>query len=45
LQNQIATRLHWQSRATALGQYMRRLVGLAQVQGLALDGDASTLVQ
>jgi hypothetical protein len=24
---------------------MRRLVGLAQVQGLALDGDASTLVQ
>jgi peptidyl-prolyl cis-trans isomerase C len=45
LQNQIATRLHWQSRATALRQYMRRLVGLAQVQGLALDGDASTLVQ
>jgi len=45
LQNQIATRLQWQSRATALGQYMRRLVGLAQVQGLALDGDASPLVQ
>jgi len=45
LQNQIASRLQWQSRATALGQYMRRLVGLAQVQGLALEGDASPLVQ
>ena len=45
LQTQIATRLQWQSRATALGQYMRRLEGLAQVQGLALEGDASPLVQ
>ena len=45
LQTQIASRLQWQSRATALGQYMRRLVGLAQVQGLALEGDASPLVQ
>ena len=45
LQTQIATRLQWQSRATALGQYMRRLGGLAQVQGLALEGDASPLVQ
>jgi len=42
---QIASRLQWQSRATALGQYMRRLVGLAQVQGIELDGDASPLVQ
>ena len=34
-----------QSRATALGQYMRRLVGLAHVTGIELDGDASSLVQ
>lgn len=45
LQTQIATRLQWQSRATALGQYMRRLVGQAQVLGLTLEGDASPLVQ
>ncbi|MFY9184833.1 MAG: peptidylprolyl isomerase [Limnohabitans sp.] len=45
LKAQIAARLQWQSRATALGQYMRRLVGLAQVEGLELDGDASPLVQ
>ena len=45
LKTQIAARLQWQSRATALGQYMRRLVGLAQVEGLELDGDASPLVQ
>ena len=45
LKTQIAARLQWQSRATALGQYMRRLVGLANVEGLALDGDASPLVQ
>lgn len=45
LQTQIASRLQWQSRATALGQYMRRLVGLAQVDGIDLDGDASPLVQ
>ena len=45
LTSQIASRLQWQSRATALGQYMRRLVGLAQVQGIELDGDASPLVQ
>ena len=37
--------LQWQSRATALGQYMRRLVGLAHVTGIELDGDASSLVQ
>lgn len=42
---QIDSRLQWQSRATALGQYMRRLVGMAQVQGIELDGDASPLVQ
>ncbi len=45
LQGQIASRLQWQSRATALGQYMRRLVGLALVEGIELDGDASPLVQ
>jgi peptidyl-prolyl cis-trans isomerase C len=45
LQAQIASRLQWQSRATALGQYMRRLVGLALVEGIELDGDASPLVQ
>lgn len=45
LKAQIASRLQWHSRAIALGQYMRRLVGLAQVQGLELDGDASPLVQ
>lgn len=45
LKSQIALRLQWQSRATALGQYMRRLVGLAKVKGVALDGDASPLVQ
>ena len=45
LKAQIASRLQWHARATALGQYMRRLVGLAQVQGLELDGDASPLVQ
>ena len=45
LKTQIAARLQWQSRATALGQFMRRLVGLANVEGLELDGDASPLVQ
>ena len=45
LMAQIASRLQWQSRATALGQYMRRLVGLAHVTGIELDGDASSLVQ
>jgi peptidyl-prolyl cis-trans isomerase C len=45
LKAQIASRLQWQSRATALGQYMRRLVGLAHVTGIELDGDASSLVQ
>ncbi len=45
LQAQIASRLQWQSRATALGQYMRRLVGLASVEGIELEGDASPLVQ
>jgi peptidyl-prolyl cis-trans isomerase C len=45
LKSQIALRLQWQSRATALRQYMRRLVGLAKVKGVALDGDTSPLVQ
>lgn len=45
LQAQIASRLQWQSRATTLGQYMRRLVGMALVEGIELDGDDSPLVQ
>jgi peptidyl-prolyl cis-trans isomerase C len=45
LKAQIASRLQWQSRATALGQYMRRLVGLAHVTGIELDGGDSSLVQ
>jgi peptidyl-prolyl cis-trans isomerase C len=45
LMAQIASRLQWQSRATALGQYMRRLVGLAHVTGIELDGGDSSLVQ
>jgi peptidyl-prolyl cis-trans isomerase C len=45
LSSQIASSLQWQSRATALGQYMRRLVGMAQVSGIVLDGEVSPLVQ
>jgi peptidyl-prolyl cis-trans isomerase C len=45
LKAQVNSRLQWQSRPTALGQYMRRLVGLANIQGVQLDGDESPLVQ
>lgn len=41
----IRQRLQHQSRATALRQYMRLLVGQAQVEGIELDGADSPLVQ
>ena len=45
LLSQITFSLQWQSRATTLGQYMRRLVGRAHVKGLVLESDASQLLQ
>jgi peptidyl-prolyl cis-trans isomerase C len=45
LSSQIIFSLQWQSRATALGQYMRRLVGRAHVKGLVLESDVSQLLQ
>ena len=45
LKAQVNSRLQWQSRPSALGQYMRRLIGLASIQGVQLDGDESPLVQ
>lgn len=41
----IAQRLQHQSRATALRQYMRLLVGRAHVEGIELDSADSPLVQ
>ncbi|WP_374412396.1 peptidylprolyl isomerase [Hydrogenophaga sp.] len=41
----IRQRLQHQSRATALRQYMRLLVGQARVEGIELDGAESPLVQ
>jgi len=41
----IRQRLQQQSRATALRQYMRLLVGQAQVEGMELEGADSPLVQ
>lgn len=41
----IRQRLQHQSRATALRQYMRLLVGQAKVEGIDLDGCDSPLVQ
>lgn len=41
----IRQRLQHQSRATALRQYMRLLVGQAQVEGIELEGADSPLVQ
>lgn len=41
----IRQRLQHQSRATALRQYMRLLVGQARVEGIELDGADSPLVQ
>lgn len=45
VQDQIAMRMTLQSRATALRQYMRLLIGQAQVEGLDLEGADSPLVQ
>ena len=41
----IATQLTLQSRAKALNQYMRLLVGQAEIEGLELDAADSPLVQ
>ena len=41
----IRQRLQHQSRATALRQYMRLLVGQAKVEGIELEGADSPLVQ
>ena len=41
----IRQRLQHQSRATALRQYMRLLVGQARVEGIELEGADSPLVQ
>lgn len=45
LQAQIGARLALQSQATALRQYMQLLVGQAQVEGVALEGADTPLVQ
>ena len=45
VQSRIAGELTLQSRATALRQYMLLLVGQAQVQGIALEGADTPLVQ
>ena len=45
LHAQITQRLTHQSRATALRQYMRLLVGQARVEGIELEGADSPLVQ
>ena len=45
LQAQIGARLALQSQATALRQYLQLLVGQAQVEGVALEGADTPLVQ
>lgn len=45
VQDRIAIQMTLQSRATALRQYMRLLIGQAHVVGLALEGADSPLVQ
>lgn len=45
LRPQIALRLQAQSRATALRQYMRRLAGLADIEGVEIEAATSELVQ
>jgi len=42
---QIAARLAQQSRATAMRQYLKLLVGQAKVEGVALEGAETPLVQ
>jgi len=43
--DRIATHLTLHTRAKALHQYMRQLIGRAKVQGLEMEGDDSVLVQ
>jgi len=45
VQGRIAGELTLQSRATALRQYMLLLVGQARVEGIALEGVDTPLVQ
>jgi peptidyl-prolyl cis-trans isomerase C len=45
VREQIAARLALQSRATAMRQYLKLLVGQAVVEGVALEGADSPLVQ
>ncbi len=45
VKSQIRLRLQAQSKATALRQYMRLLVGRSKVEGLELEGAVSDLVQ
>jgi peptidyl-prolyl cis-trans isomerase C len=45
VRERVAAQLAMQSRAKALHQYMRLLVGQAQLEGLALDAADSPLVQ
>lgn len=45
VQERIRAQLALQSRSTALRQYMQLLVGQAQVEGIALEGADSPLVQ
>lgn len=45
VQDRIAMQMTLQSRATALRQYIRLLIGQAQVEGLDLEGADSPLVQ
>ncbi len=45
VQDHIAMQMTLQTRATALRQYMRLLIGQAQVEGLDLEGADSPLVQ
>ena len=45
VQSRIAMQMTLQSRSTALRQYIRLLIGQAQVEGVDLDGADSPLVQ
>ena len=45
VRERIANQLTAQSRARALNQYMSLLVGQAQIEGVALEGADSPLVQ
>ena len=45
VQEHIVMQMTLQTRATALRQYMRLLIGQAQVEGLDLEGADSPLVQ